>query len=36
MTQYGPLLLTGLAAGAFNAVAGDGSFITFPALVLAR
>ncbi|HEX2939944.1 MAG TPA: sulfite exporter TauE/SafE family protein [Rhodopila sp.] len=34
MTQILPLVLAGLLAGAMNAVAGGGSFVTFPALVL--
>jgi uncharacterized protein len=34
MTHLAPLVLAGLLAGAMNAVAGGGSFVTFPALVL--
>ncbi|TCP38616.1 hypothetical protein EV662_12021 [Rhodovulum marinum] len=33
MTVYLVLILTGLAAGALNAVAGGGTFLSFPALV---
>jgi uncharacterized membrane protein YfcA len=35
MTHFFPLVLAGLLAGAMNAVAGGGSFVTFPTLVFA-
>ena len=34
MEHFAPLVLAGLLAGAMNAVAGGGSFVTFPTLVL--